>query len=157
MDSKKLYFNHANLQAKIHEAGCQVGDGTLNKLEQYCQSIFDYYISAPQTSVIQLQTMNVEVNLKPTVVEQYLKSKGLDAPRRREITSGGVDVLGHIVSVSLLNCKKGGRVVIMPDDIETAYFTVWNLIERIRFPAAPAPTPKKRAPTVTQASSSDVK
>jgi hypothetical protein len=132
------------MAARLHDAGFQLGAGSMQKIEDIMHSMLDYYAQKPDQMVPSINATAVIV--RTTVIEKYLKDKGLAASRRRELVCGVSSMLGYVLGIAMSNTRGAARTTLLPGDVEQAHFVVWNLLSNINMPpAAPAASAKKTA------------
>jgi hypothetical protein len=146
------FFNHNELQKTLHEAGRQSGDGIFQSLEQICATVLQFYFDNPQKPVANIQ-QGMSISLKPTVVDNWLKTKEVVAVRRREIATGLASILGYTMTVAVVNC--GTKTVVQQEHITVAFNTIWPLISNLQH-AAPVQPKKSKPKPVAKVTSSNV-
>ena len=147
--------NQTQLNQLINARGANVGDGVASAVHLRFVDIFNYYVNHPEAPFMTVGTQEPSYIVIPIVrtrAEAYLATHDIPAMRRKGIIDSAVYIVSYAIDMAL---KTNDRVTLRPDDINTAFNTVWNFLSNVKYASPPVPKVRARPKGAVVSSSSD--
>lgn len=133
----KMLFKSSTLKQQLNEHGFNMGGDVPALLNQFLEQTLKWYAKHPNNT-FNTETPSISVELKGTLVDEYLRQYSLEPKRRTEVKMSARNVCAFVVHSATEICRDNMQKTVSGSNIETAAKISAHII---RTPARAAPPP----------------